>query len=157
MEGPVFDVLVIGGEINGVGVAADAAGRGLSVCLVEMGDLASGTSQASSKLIHGGLRYLEHYEFRLVREALAEREVMLTRAPHIVWPLRFVMPQTPGTRSRLKLRAGLFLYDHLAKRRRIPSVPRGQARRRSCRRGAPLGRARTPSATGIAGLTIPVS
>ena len=120
MEGPVFDVLVIGGGINGVGVAADAAGRGLSVCLVEMGDLASGTSQASSKLIHGGLRYLEHYEFRLVREALAEREVMLTRAPHIVWPLRFVMPQTPGTRSRLKLRAGLFLYDHLAKRRRIP-------------------------------------
>ncbi|MBY0224520.1 MAG: glycerol-3-phosphate dehydrogenase [Hyphomicrobium sp.] len=120
MEGPVFDVLVIGGGINGAGVAADAAGRGLSVCLVEMGDLASGTSQASSKLIHGGLRYLEHYEFRLVREALAEREVMLTRAPHIVWPLRFVMPQTPGTRSRLKLRAGLFLYDHLAKRRRIP-------------------------------------
>ncbi len=120
MDGAVFDLLVIGGGINGAGVAADAAGRGLSVCLVEMGDLASGTSQASSKLIHGGLRYLEHYEFRLVREALAEREVMLKRAPHIVWPLRFVMPETPGTRSRLKLRAGLFLYDNLVRRRRIP-------------------------------------
>jgi glycerol-3-phosphate dehydrogenase len=121
MQTPLYDLLVIGGGINGAGVAADAAGRGLSVCLAEQGDLASGTSQASSKLVHGGLRYLEHYEFRLVREALAEREVMLERAPHIVWPLRFVLPIADGLRSRLRLRAGLFLYDHLAARRRIPA------------------------------------
>lgn len=120
MHDTAYDLLVIGGGINGAGVAADAAGRGLTVCLVEMGDLASGTSQSSSKLIHGGLRYLEHFEFRLVREALAEREIMLERAPHIVWPLRFVMPEAPGTRARWKLRAGLLLYDHLAVRRRIP-------------------------------------
>lgn len=120
MKTAIFDLLVVGGGINGAGIAADAAGRGLSVCLIEMGDLASGTSQWSSKLVHGGLRYLEHYEFRLVREALAEREIMLARAPHIVWPLRFVMPVAPGVRSSLKIRAGLFLYDHLAKRRRIP-------------------------------------
>ncbi len=121
MSGETYDLVVIGGGINGVGVAADAAGRGLSVRLVEMGDLASGTSSASSKLVHGGLRYLEHREFRLVREALAEREVMLSRAPHIVWPLRFVLPHMAGMRSRLLLRAGLFLYDHLAARRRIPA------------------------------------
>jgi glycerol-3-phosphate dehydrogenase len=121
MNTPVYDLLVVGGGINGAGIAADAAGRGLTVCLCEQGDLAGGTSQASSKLIHGGLRYLEHYEFRLVREALAEREVMLQRAPHIVWPLRFILPQDGGMRSRLKLRAGLFLYDHLAPRRRIPA------------------------------------
>ncbi len=120
MRGETWDLVVIGGGINGVGVAADAAGRGLSVRLVEMGDLAGGTSSASSKLVHGGLRYLEHREFRLVREALAEREVMLSRAPHIVWPLRFVLPHMEGMRSRLLLRAGLFLYDHLAARRRIP-------------------------------------
>lgn len=121
MGGPIFDLLIIGGGINGAGVAADAAGRGLSVCLAEQGDLAGGTSQASSKLIHGGLRYLEHFEFRLVREALLEREVMLDRAPHIVWPLRFVLPDAEGVRSRLRIRAGLFLYDHLARRRRIPA------------------------------------
>lgn len=120
MDGRLFDLLIIGGGINGVGVAADAAGRGLSVCLVDMGDLASGTSQASSKLIHGGLRYLEHFEFRLVREALAEREVLLKRAPHVVWPLRFILPLAPGQRSALKLRAGLFLYDQLAHRRILP-------------------------------------
>lgn len=120
MTGKLYDLIVIGGGINGAGVAADAAGRGLSVRLVEMGDLASGTSSASSKLVHGGLRYLEHSEFRLVREALAEREVMLERAPHIVWPLRFILPEAAGLRSRLRLRAGLFLYDHLARRRRIP-------------------------------------
>jgi glycerol-3-phosphate dehydrogenase len=120
MSRQTYDLVVIGGGINGAGVAADAAGRGLAVRLVEMGDLAGGTSSASSKLVHGGLRYLEHREFRLVREALAEREVMLERAPHIVWPLRFVLPHIEGMRSRLMLRAGLFLYDHLASRRRIP-------------------------------------
>ncbi len=115
-----YDLVVIGGGINGVGIAADAAGRGLSVLLAEMGDLAGGTSSASSKLIHGGLRYLEHFEFRLVREALQEREVLLANAGHIVWPQRFVLPQVPGGRSGLLLRAGLFLYDHLGRRRRVP-------------------------------------
>ncbi len=91
------------------------------MCLVDQGDLAGGTSQASSKLVHGGLRYLEHYEFRLVREALAEREVMLQRAPHIVWPMRFVLPEAGGVRSRFAIKMGLFLYDHLAPRRRIPA------------------------------------
>ena len=116
-----FDLAVIGGGINGCGIAADAAGRGLSVLLIEQGDLASGTSSASSKLIHGGLRYLEHYEFRLVRESLEEREVLLANAPHIIWPLRFVVPHAPHMRSRALMRAGLFLYDHLARRRRIPA------------------------------------
>ncbi|MCO6417071.1 glycerol-3-phosphate dehydrogenase [Siccirubricoccus sp. KC 17139] len=111
-----FDLLVIGGGVNGAGIARDAAGRGLSVLLAERGDLAGATSSASSKLIHGGLRYLEHYEFRLVREALAEREVLLRLAPHIIWPLRFVLPHRPAMRSRLLIRAGLFLYDHLARR-----------------------------------------
>ena len=114
------DLLVIGGGINGAGIAADAAGRGARVVLAEMGDLAQGTSSASSKLIHGGLRYLEHYEFRLVREALAEREVLLARAPHIIWPLRFVLPHVPSLRPRWMLRAGLFLYDHLYRRKAIP-------------------------------------
>lgn len=116
----IYDLAVVGGGINGVGIAADAAGRGLSVLLVEMGDLASGTSSYSSKLVHGGLRYLEHFEFRLVRKSLQEREVLLARAPHIIWPLRFVLPQGPGGRSSLLLRAGLFLYDHLGSRERIP-------------------------------------
>jgi glycerol-3-phosphate dehydrogenase len=115
-----YDLVVVGGGINGAGIAADAAGRGLSVLLAEMGDLAGATSSASSKLIHGGLRYLEYFEFRLVHEALQEREVLLANAGHIVWPQRFVLPQTPGGRSSLLLRAGLFLYDHLGKRRRIP-------------------------------------
>src|SRR3990172_829315 len=88
----VYDLAIVGGGINGAGIAADAAGRGLHVLLAEMGDLAGATSSQSSKLIHGGLRYLEHYEFRLVHEALAEREVLLTKAPHIIWPLRFVLP-----------------------------------------------------------------
>ena len=116
MADDLFDLLVIGGGINGCGIARDAAGRGLSVCLVERGDLAGATSSASSKLVHGGLRYLEHYEFRLVREALAEREVMLRIAPHIVWPMRFVLPHRPEMRPRWMIRAGLFLYDHLARR-----------------------------------------
>ncbi|MCU1716457.1 glycerol-3-phosphate dehydrogenase [Pseudomonas sp. 5P_3.1_Bac2] len=116
-----YDVAVIGGGINGVGIAADAAGRGLSVFLCEKDDLAKHTSSASSKLIHGGLRYLEHYEFRLVREALAEREVLLKKAPHIVKPLRFVLPHRPHLRPAWMIRAGLFLYDHLGKREQLPA------------------------------------
>ena len=117
-----FDLLVVGGGINGCGIARDAAGRGLSVLLVEKGDLAGATSSASSKLIHGGLRYLEHWEFRLVREALAEREVMLRIAPHIVRPMRFVLPHRPEMRPRWMIRAGLFLYDHLARRVSLPGA-----------------------------------
>ncbi len=120
MSDKIYDLLVIGGGINGVAVAADAAGRGLSTVLVEKGDLGGATSSASSKLIHGGLRYLEHLEFRLVREALAEREVLLRRAPHIVWPLRFILPHAAGMRSRALIRTGLFLYDHLSRRTKIP-------------------------------------
>ncbi|GAA6131536.1 glycerol-3-phosphate dehydrogenase [Halopseudomonas sabulinigri] len=119
-EAPVYDLLVIGGGVNGAGIANDAAGRGLSVLLCEQHDLASHTSSASSKLVHGGLRYLEHYEFRLVREALGEREVLLQKAPHIIWPLRFVLPHRPHLRPRWMLRAGLFLYDHLGKRTTLP-------------------------------------
>ena len=115
----IYDIAVIGGGINGVGIAADAAGRGLSVFLCEKDDLASHTSSASSKLIHGGLRYLEHYEFRLVREALAEREVLLAKAPHIVKPMRFVLPHRPHLRPAWMIRAGLFLYDHLGKREKL--------------------------------------
>ncbi|OMH33788.1 glycerol-3-phosphate dehydrogenase [Motiliproteus sp. MSK22-1] len=115
-EANIYDVLVVGGGINGVGIASDAAGRGLKVALCEMNDLASATSSNSSKLIHGGLRYLEYYEFRLVREALAEREVLLKNAPHIIWPLRFRLPHRPHLRPALMIRAGLFLYDHLSKR-----------------------------------------
>ncbi len=110
------DVLVVGGGINGAGIARDLAGRGLSVLLCEKDDLASHTSSSSTKLIHGGLRYLEYYEFSLVRKALAEREVLLRSAPHIMWPLRFVMPHDPGMRPVWMVRTGLFLYDHLAKR-----------------------------------------
>lgn len=116
----IYDLAVVGGGINGVGIAADAAGRGLSVLLIEMGDLASGTSSHSSKLVHGGLRYLEYYEFGLVRKALQEREVLLAKAPHIIWPVRFVLPLMPGGRPWFLLRAGLFLYDHLGRRQRIP-------------------------------------
>ncbi|MCL9774764.1 glycerol-3-phosphate dehydrogenase [Vibrio methylphosphonaticus] len=112
----MYDLVVIGGGINGVAVAADAAGRGLKVALYEMNDLASATSSASSKLIHGGLRYLEHYEFRLVSEALAEREVLLKNAPHLVSPLRFQLPHRAHLRPAWMIRAGLFLYDTLGKR-----------------------------------------
>ncbi len=121
-EDGVVDLIVIGGGINGVGIARDAAGRGLSVVLAEKGDLAEGTSSRSGKLIHGGLRYLEHLEFRLVREALVEREVLLESAPHIVQPMRFVMPQGSGDRSRWLVRIGLLLYDTLGKRRRLPGT-----------------------------------
>jgi len=115
-----FDLLVVGGGVNGAGIARDAAGRGLSVLLVEQNDLASATSSASTKLVHGGLRYLEYYEFRLVREALEERETLLAMAPHIIWPLRFVLPHAHATRPAWLVRMGLFLYDHLGGRRRLP-------------------------------------
>lgn len=115
----IYDLAVVGGGINGAGIAADAAGRGLSVFLCERDDLASHTSSASSKLIHGGLRYLEHHEFRLVREALAEREVLLAKAPHIVKPMRFILPHRPHLRPAWMIRAGLFLYDHLGKREQL--------------------------------------
>src|SRR5207237_8766563 len=116
-----YDLLIIGGGINGAGIARDAAGRGLRVLLCEQHDLAQHTSSASSKLIHGGLRYLEHYKFRLVAEALAEREVLLRLAPHIIRPLEFVMPLVPELRPAWMIRAGLFLYDHLGKRRKLPA------------------------------------
>lgn len=119
-----LDLFVIGGGINGAGIANDAAGRGLTVGLCEQGDLAGATSSASSKLIHGGLRYLEHHEFRLVREALREREVLLAKAPHIIWPLRFILPYRPHLRPAWMLRTGLFLYDHLGKRDRLPGSRR---------------------------------
>jgi glycerol-3-phosphate dehydrogenase len=115
-----IDLLIIGGGINGTGIACDAAGRGLSVHLCEQHDLASGTSSKSSKLIHGGLRYLEYYEFRLVHEALKEREILLRKAPHLIMPLSFVLPHHPGLRPAWLIRLGLFLYDHLAKRSLLP-------------------------------------
>ena len=121
-EHSIFDLAIIGGGINGCGIARDAAGRGLSVFLCEMGDLAGGTSSRSTKLIHGGLRYLEQYDFRLVREALAEREVLWRIAPHIVRPLRFVLPHQAGLRPAWMLRIGLFLYDHLGGRQRLPGT-----------------------------------
>jgi len=116
----IYDLLVIGGGINGAGIARDAAGRGLATLLVERGDLAGATSSASSKLIHGGLRYLEQFEFRLVAEALAEREILLRVAGHLAWPTRFVMPHVPELRPRWVIRTGLFLYDHLARRSVLP-------------------------------------
>lgn len=131
----VTDLLIVGGGINGAGIARDAVGRGLSVVLCEQGDLAGYTSSASTKLIHGGLRYLEYYEFRLVREALFERERLLNSAPHIIWPLRFILPHEKGIRPAWFVRLGLFLYDHLAPRKKLPGTegikltrhPAGQA------------------------------
>lgn len=123
MGGPeLHDIFVIGGGINGCGIARDAVGRGYSVYLAEMDDLASGTSSFSTKLIHGGLRYLEHYEFRLVREALMEREVLWKNAPHIIWPMRFVLPHAEGLRPAWLLRLGLFLYDHIGGRKLLPAT-----------------------------------
>ena len=116
------DLLVVGGGINGAGFARDAAGRGLSVVLCEKDDLAQGTSSRTGKYIHGGLRYLEQYEFRLVREALIEREVILAIAPHLARPLRLVLPHSPEQRPRWLIRLGLFLYDHLGGRKRIPGT-----------------------------------
>ena len=118
----LYDLFIIGGGVNGTAIARDAAGRGLKVFLAEQGDLAQGTSSASTKLIHGGLRYLETYEFRLVREALIEREVLLNAAPHIIWPLRFVLPHHAGLRPRWLIRLGLFLYDHLGGRKILPGT-----------------------------------
>lgn len=116
-----YDLCIIGGGINGAGIARDAAGRGLKVLLLEADDLGSGTSSASTKLIHGGLRYLENYEFKMVRSALQERERLLSIAPHVIWPMRFVLPHTPEQRPSWMIRVGLFLYDHLAKREKLPS------------------------------------
>ncbi len=130
------DVLVVGGGINGAGIARDLAGRGLAVVLAERDDLAQHTSSASTKLIHGGLRYLEYYEFSLVRKALGEREVLLKSAPHIMWPLRFVMPHDPGMRPVWMIRAGLFLYDHLARREVLPGSTTVSLRTHAA--GAPL-------------------
>ncbi len=118
----VRDIFVIGGGINGCGIARDAVGRGFSVFLAEMNDLASGTSSGSTKLIHGGLRYLEFYEFRLVREALMEREVLWRNAPHIIWPMRFVLPYAKGLRPAWLIRLGLFLYDHIGGRKLLPAT-----------------------------------
>ena len=115
------DLLIVGGGINGAGIARDAAGRGLKVVLVEQSDLASATSSASTKLIHGGLRYLELFEFRLVREALIERERLLGIAPHIIRALRFVVPHVEGLRPRWQIKLGLFLYDHIGGRHRLPA------------------------------------
>lgn len=131
-----YDLLVVGGGINGAGIARDAAGRGLSVLLCEQDDLASHTSSSSTKLIHGGLRYLEYKEFGLVRKALQERETLLRAAPHIMWPLRFVMPHMPNLRPAWLIRVGLFLYDHLAKRELLPGSRGIDMRRHPA--GAPL-------------------
>lgn len=121
-DSEMVDLFVIGGGINGAGVARDAAGRGLKVVLCEKDDLAEGTSSRSGKLVHGGLRYLEYYEFRLVREALIEREVLLNAAPHIIWPMRFVLPHSPQDRPAWLVRLGLFLYDHLGGRKKLPGT-----------------------------------
>ncbi|HMC45032.1 MAG TPA: glycerol-3-phosphate dehydrogenase, partial [Caballeronia sp.] len=136
MQGNLYDVLVVGGGVNGTGIARDAAGRGLTVMLCEKDDLASHTSSSSTKLIHGGLRYLEYGEYRLVRKALQEREVLLRAAPHIIWPLRFVMPHMPNLRPAWMIRAGLFLYDHLARRELLPGSRGINMRRHAA--GAPL-------------------
>lgn len=122
MSKDIYDLAVIGGGINGAGIARDAAGRGAKVILLERGDLARGTSSASTKLIHGGLRYLEHYEFKLVRESLVERERLWAIAPHIIWPMRFVLPYQKGIRPRWLVRLGLFLYDHIGGRKRLPAT-----------------------------------
>ncbi len=118
------DIAVIGGGVNGVGIARDAAGRGLTVLLCEKDDLAQGTSSRSGKLVHGGLRYLEYFEFRLVREALIEREILLAAAPHIIWPMRFVLPHSPEQRPAWLIRLGLFFYDHLGGRKLLPPCRR---------------------------------
>ncbi len=132
----LFDLVVVGGGINGAGIARDAAGRGLKVLLCEREDLAQGTSSRSGKLVHGGLRYLEYYEFRLVREALIEREVLLRAAPHIVWPMRFVLPHGAGQRPAWLVRLGLYLYDHLGGRKLLPPTRAVDLRREP--EGAPL-------------------
>jgi glycerol-3-phosphate dehydrogenase len=137
-----FDLIVVGGGVNGAGIARDAIGRGLTVLLCEKDDLAEGTSSRSGKLVHGGLRYLEYFEFRLVREALIEREVLLKAAPHIIWPMRFVLPHSPDQRPAWMVRVGLFLYDHLGGRKMLPptraldltSAPEGRPIRKAFKR-----------------------
>ncbi|WP_316184861.1 MULTISPECIES: glycerol-3-phosphate dehydrogenase [unclassified Bradyrhizobium] len=139
----LVDIAIIGGGINGAGIARDAAGRGLKVLLCEKDDFAEGTSSRSGKLVHGGLRYLEYYEFRLVREALIEREILLASAPHIIWPMRFVLPHSPEQRPAWLIRTGLFLYDHLGGRKQLPAsrgldlahAPEGTPLRTEFRRG----------------------
>ncbi len=133
-----FDLIVVGGGVNGAGIARDAVGRGLSTLLVEKDDLAQGASSRSGKLVHGGLRYLEYYEFRLVREALIEREVLLKAAPHIIWPMRFVLPHSSEQRPAWLIRMGLFLYDHLGGRKLLP--PTRAIDLREGPEGAPLKR-----------------
>ena len=135
-ESPQFDVVVVGGGVNGAGIARDAAGRGLKVLLCEQHDLAAHTSSSSTKLIHGGLRYLEFMEFNLVRKALAEREVLLAAAPHIMYPMRFVMPHDSSLRPAWMIRVGLFLYDHLARRRSLPGSAQIDLRKHAA--GLPL-------------------
>lgn len=142
-EHEMFDLMVVGAGVNGAGIARDAAGRGLRVALCEQGDIAEGTSSRSGKLVHGGLRYLEYYEFRLVREALKEREVLLANAPHIIWPMRFVLPHDTSLRPAWMIRAGLFLYDHLGGLKRLPKSrgldlrrdPEGRPLKKSYRKG----------------------
>ncbi len=155
-ETGTYDLFVIGGGINGAGIARDAAGRGLSVLLCEKDDLAQGTSSRSGKLVHGGLRYLEYYEFRLVREALIEREVLLESAPHIIWPMRFVLPHNPADRPAWLVRLGLFLYDHLGGR--SVSLARGCSTcarpRKALRSSRPIAR---PSNIPTVGWTMPDS
>jgi glycerol-3-phosphate dehydrogenase len=131
-----FDLAIIGGGINGIGIARDAAGRGLSVLLLEQSDLAGATSSASTKLIHGGLRYLEYYAFRLVHESLTEREILWRAAPHIAGPMRFVLPHHPGLRPKWMIRAGLFMYDHMGGRKLLPPTRTLDLRRDPA--GAPL-------------------
>ena len=146
MTEPLYDLAVVGGGVNGCGIARDAAGRGAKVLLLERGDLAQGTSSASTKLIHGGLRYLEHYEFALVRESLSERERLWKIAPHIVWPMRFVLPHVKGLRPRWLLRLGLFLYDHIGGRKALPATqsidlarhPAGSPLKAGFARGLPI-------------------
>ena len=143
MPTELYDIAVIGGGINGCGIARDAAGRGLKVLLVEQNDLASGTSSMSTKLIHGGLRYLEHYEFRLVRESLIEREILWQMAPHIIEPIRFVLPHHRALRPAWLIRLGLYMYDHIGGRKRLPPShgldlaidPAGQPLNKKFRRG----------------------
>jgi len=136
MTAPPFDIAIVGGGVNGCSIARDAVGRGARVLLLERGDLAQGTSSASTKLIHGGLRYLEHYEFGLVREALGERERLWGIAPHIIWPLRFVLPHVSGLRPRWLLRLGLLLYDHIGGRKALAATQTVDLRRHPA--GGPL-------------------
>jgi glycerol-3-phosphate dehydrogenase len=173
-----YDIFVIGGGINGCGIARDAAGRGLSVCVAEQGDLAGATSSASTKLFHGGLRYLEYFEFRLVREALIERETLLRAMPHISWPMRFVLPlsadmrfdsETPtsrllsfvmpwmkGRRPAWLIRLGLFLYDHMGGRKILPGTARVSLH--GTPEGAPLRTgSNAPTSIPTAGWRIPAS